>query len=73
VEEETDMSKPEKPPEDDQEGEGKKTRQGAKKTREKPVSLHPLSFEDAVRGLLQVLPEQQGAASAGRNAKKTRA
>jgi hypothetical protein len=52
------MSKPEKP-EDDQ-GEGKNTApKPAKKPWEGPVSLHPLSFEEAVRRLLRVRPEEK--------------
>ena len=30
-----------------------------KKPAEKPVSLHPLEFEDAVRDLLRVKPEKR--------------
>jgi hypothetical protein len=38
----------------------------AKKPAEKPVSLHPLEFEEAVRDLLRVKPKQKQATPAKR-------
>jgi len=37
---------------------GKRPAEAEKKPAEKPVSLHPLEFEEAVADLLRVKPEQ---------------
>ena len=56
------MAEDEETPQEEAEAVPEKPAKGRRKRRsavEKPVSLHPLSFEEAVQSLLQVKPEPE--------------